>query len=306
MIIDIDDKITAKVKPYNKESILDYELNSRDNRIGEITNIATSIENKYTVDEKWIKIYDEYISLLRVYQGKEIDFLKTGIRWQLKKSLRYYLKQLPLFLLHNYPSKLNRYYSIKNKNKKLNSDEDKIPLNAYQSPSPLNELRDYISIWEKKSILWDRSVLDTRCVILNNSLDLNNKQIIKIIKHLINEFTEKWKIAIESKDKAEEKDDNNNSINLDSLINLYKTKLSDIISNNEVLLANYVIKVCYSNLSINKTLAWRGYGDYIIQNLKKNSPAQKQTQIIEVPYQTNQSQEYLGKYYQIVEVGGSI
>lgn len=36
MIIDIDDKITAKKLKYNMENIIDYELNSRDTRIGEI------------------------------------------------------------------------------------------------------------------------------------------------------------------------------------------------------------------------------------------------------------------------------
>ena len=36
MIIDVDDKITAKKLEYNMENIIDYELNSRDTRIGEI------------------------------------------------------------------------------------------------------------------------------------------------------------------------------------------------------------------------------------------------------------------------------
>ena len=36
MIIDVDDKITAKKLKYNMENIIDYELNSRDTRIGEI------------------------------------------------------------------------------------------------------------------------------------------------------------------------------------------------------------------------------------------------------------------------------
>ena len=36
MIIDIDDKITAKKLEYNMENLIDYELNSRDTRIGEI------------------------------------------------------------------------------------------------------------------------------------------------------------------------------------------------------------------------------------------------------------------------------
>lgn len=39
MTIDVDDKITAKKLEYNMENIIDYELNSRDTRIGEITNI---------------------------------------------------------------------------------------------------------------------------------------------------------------------------------------------------------------------------------------------------------------------------
>ena len=41
MIIDIDDKITAKKLEYNMENIIDYELNSRDTRIRR--------NNKYSV-----------------------------------------------------------------------------------------------------------------------------------------------------------------------------------------------------------------------------------------------------------------
>ena len=76
-IIDIDDKITAKVKTYSKESIIEYEMMSRDNRIGENTNAATSILNQYTTDAKWIKENEDNISLLRIYQGKEIDYQKN-------------------------------------------------------------------------------------------------------------------------------------------------------------------------------------------------------------------------------------
>lgn len=36
MIIDVDDKITARKLEYNMENLIDYELNSRDTRIGEI------------------------------------------------------------------------------------------------------------------------------------------------------------------------------------------------------------------------------------------------------------------------------
>lgn len=69
IILDVEDKVTAKSKPYNKENITEYEVMTRDNRIGEITNIATSIENKYTTKDEIKKLYSDYSSLLRICQG---------------------------------------------------------------------------------------------------------------------------------------------------------------------------------------------------------------------------------------------
>ena len=196
IIIDINDKISAKTKPYTKKNITEYEINSRDNRIGEITNVATSILNSYTTEEQYIKQNEDNISLLRIFQGKEIDFQKTGVRWQMNKGLRRYLKKLPYFLLYRYPNKMNTYYKLKRKNKNIESDNDKLELNAYHSPSPLNELADYIDTWEKKNILWDKTVVDTSCLILNNSLQLDDRAVIKEVKHLINEFADKWRKAL--------------------------------------------------------------------------------------------------------------
>ena len=70
IILDIEDKITAKPKKYNKENLVEYEVMTRDNRIGEITNVATSIENKYTTNEEIKELYSNYSSLLRIVQGK--------------------------------------------------------------------------------------------------------------------------------------------------------------------------------------------------------------------------------------------
>ena len=92
IILDIEDKITAKSKPYTKENLIEYEVMTRDNRIGEITNVVTGIENKYTTNDEVKQLYSDYCSLLRIFQGKEIDFLKTGFRWHMNKGLRKYLK----------------------------------------------------------------------------------------------------------------------------------------------------------------------------------------------------------------------
>lgn len=295
IIIDIEDKVTAKVKKYTKENLTDYEVNSRDNRIGEITNVATSIRNMYTTDNKWKKIYDDYVSLLRIFQGKEIDFQKTGVRWQMNKGLRRFLKQLPYFLMYNYPKKMNTYYKLKRYNKAIQDDKDKVELNAYHSPSPMNELADYIDTWEKKKIVWDRNVVDTRCLILNTKLELKDKNIIKNIKHLINEFADKWREMIKEQSSLETEGEYNPS---QILVNYYKKQLLNIVVDEE-LLANYVIKVSYSNMSISKVLAWNGYGNYIIKNLKENTPIKKRTIIVETPYKTEYSYEYLGKYYEL-------
>ena len=40
-----------------EENIIEYEVMTRDNRIGEITNVATSIENRYTTNDDIKELY---------------------------------------------------------------------------------------------------------------------------------------------------------------------------------------------------------------------------------------------------------
>jgi hypothetical protein len=302
IILDIEDKVTAQSKPYNKENIIEYEVMTRDNRIGEITNVATSIENRYTTNEDIKELYSNYSSLLRIFQGKEIDFLKTGFRWQMNKGLRKHLKQLPYFLLFNYPAKLKTYKTLSEKNKKVENKEDKIKLNAYHSPSPMNELCDYICTWEKKNILWDNNIedlVDTRCLIINNDLDLSDKKVMKVVRRYINEYADEIRNHINLH--REKSKDENHKFNMDEVVNRFKKNLSNELGLDEEIIANYVIKVSYNSFSISKSLAWAGYGDYIINNLKENSNPKRHISITEVPYKTNGSYEYLGKYYEFKE-----
>ena len=302
IILDVEDKVTAQSKPYSKENIIEYEVMTRDNRIGEITNVATSIENRYTTNTEIQKVYDNYSSLLRIFQGKEIDFLKTGFRWQMNKGLRKHLKQLPYFLLFNYPAKLKTYKTLSEKNKKVENKEDKVKLNAYHSPSPMNELCDYICTWEKKNILWDNNIedlVDTRCLIINNDLDLTDKKVIKIVRRYINEYADEIRNHINLH--REKSNDENHKFNMDEVANRFKRNLLKELGLDEEIIANYVIKVSYNSFSISKSLAWAGYGYYIIKNLKENSNPKKHISITEVPYKTNDSYEYLGKYYEFKE-----
>lgn len=82
IVIDVDDKITALKSEYNLENVIRFTLLSLDNRIGEISNVATCYLNKQTTDEEQIKKYDDYVCLLSVINGKEIFVKLVSLWWQ--------------------------------------------------------------------------------------------------------------------------------------------------------------------------------------------------------------------------------
>lgn len=294
IIIDIDDKATAVSLPYTKENLIDYEVLTRDNRIGEITNTATSIENKYTVDPEQRQRYSDFSSLLRVFQGKEIDFLKTGFRWHLNSGLRKHLKKLPYFLLYNYPDKLKTYEKLREKG---------LELNAYHSPSPMNELCEYICTWEKKHILWNRETADTGPLLRNPVLDVSDSRIRRLVRRAINDYAADLKTHLELEQ----------HFNRDALIDSHKNRLRESLGLSEEQTAEYVIAVSYGSRSISKSFAWTGYGRYLIDNLKRSSGSHFQVrispvygEIMDIPATAGAAEssgpsevyEYLGKFYQ--------
>lgn len=295
IILDIDDKKTVSKKPYITENITEYEIMTRDSRIGEITNAATSIENKYPYNKEIKKLYSDYSSLLRIIQGKEIDFLKTGFRMHMNSAIRNHMKKLPYFLLYNYPDKLKTYKNIMVCNKKIKNKDDKLPLNVYHSPSPMNELCDYICTWEKKNILWSKpkiNLADTKKLVTKDGIDLSDKQLIKKIRRFINNYAEELRECISC---------DYDISKIDLLVDKYKKKLSEELKLDEEIIANYVIFISYSTLSISKSLAWNAYGDYIVENLKNNSSSTHRVTITEAPTNVKTDYEYLGKYYYFKE-----
>lgn len=201
-------------------------------------------------------------------------------------------KKLPYFMLYRYPEKLNRYYSIAKKNKALPL-KDRVESNAYHSPSPMNELCDYIITWEKKKIKWDNSCVNTSYLLIDNSLDLSDLSLYKKIRKELNVFVDKWKFAIAQKEEYGE-------VNVTDIANKCLSVLMSIIPD-RVLLANYCVKVAYSNMSTNKSLVWQLFGDIMLENLRQNTPQRKKIKIVETQKYNPEAKEYLGKYYQMIE-----
>ena len=262
---------------------------TRDSRIGEITNAATSIENRYTTREDIQKRYSDYASLLRICQGKEIDFLKTGVRFSPGAGLRKQATQIPYFLLYHYPAKMKAYQALA---------EKQLPSNAYHSPSPMNELCRYICAWERKKILWDHECRDLaaiRALIQNGGMDLSDRTAIRICRRYINQYADEIKRQIRLQNEAD--GPQSRTFDREAITALFKEKLIRELQMEEELAANYVIKVSYASVSASKSFAWSAFGEVILSNLKRNSPPQKTRSIREVPAGTEGSLAYLGKYY---------
>lgn len=300
IIIDIEDKATAQQKQQSQENLIDYEMKSRDSFIGIITNHASSIINKRPNNDEVKKLFDDYVSLLRVQQGKEIDYIKTGVRWQLTSGIRKYGSPLPYFMLYNYPQKLEKYKKISALNKEV-PDYFKAKLNAQRSPSPMNELCEYINEWEKRKILWDNSCVNTTALIINPEQNVNDRILRRFVKHEINEFAVELKEYAKREDSIEGYVDNLVKKHKKNLNNLfYERSISYAFTYDKDIIANFVISVSYSNSAVNKTFAWMGYGDTILKNLRANSPDRKSTKIIE---SKDGTYEWLGKK-QLMQEGG--
>lgn len=292
IIVDLEDKVGAKPVPYNLDSIVTYELNSRDSRIGEITNIATSILNQYTQNEKWKKINEDNIALLRLFQGKEIDFLKTGFRWHLSKHLKDYLKKLPHFLLYNYPNKLKAYNKLRKINKELPL-EDRAQYNSFKSPSALNELCDYVCEWEQKRLKFSSTTKNSRKLLLNQNFELLDRNVMKAINGIYDSYTKELREYIEEEKKIATLYDKYGKELLEAL-----NTFSDISDEEKI---NYCIKTAYRSMGTDKTLCWFLFGEQMIENLKTNSDEKNECVIIECKKDDEDSSNFFGRYYRLVE-----
>lgn len=71
--MDVEDKVLALSEEFNKETIYNVIIRNNDNRIGDYSNYATCYHNKMVKSEEQKQRYTDYISLLSVSTGKEID-----------------------------------------------------------------------------------------------------------------------------------------------------------------------------------------------------------------------------------------
>jgi hypothetical protein len=291
IVIDVDDKITALDVQYNKEGVINYMLMSLDSRIGEISNVATCYLNKQTKDEKTKERFNDYVCLLSVINGKEIDYAKTGMRWLVPYHIAKYARPLPYFMKY-----AGYYYSKLKMFSKANCN--------------LNHLCWDVEKWQK-GIRFKRKSPDTSEYMIDKSQDWDDglyKEVEKVFIAFNKEMVElgkqsrmaenysQYKSFFEGYSKAEIQ---STDVNWDIVYEKYKAIVQAIVPNPSEL-ANYAVHLSYIKYpSKAKNFCWVITEEGLFLNLEKNREMN-----IMFPAETfdRNDTEYLGHYYRMEEL----
>lgn len=272
--IDIDDKITVESEPDTKENKLKIILRSMNSLIGETSNCATTYHNKTPKSEDQKKIYESYIDLLSVINGKSIDFCKTGVIFSIPRNIALYAKPLPYFMKY-----ASEYYG---KQKKFS-----------MSYSNMNRLCWEIEKWESK-IRFNHKYADfDYTIMLNDSIPHNEDNFNLIEAVYLNFCKEMRQLKIDEKEIC--LTNQNFRINWLYYYNLYKKKCLAICESVSEL-ANIAVCLCYEKYpKKSKKFIWQVAGDGIVQNLVQAD--------IQLPIENMDGEyEYLGRKYSLVKV----
>lgn len=296
IVIDIEDKITALKEPVNKEHIIKLLFRNLDCAIGEISNCATSYHNKKPSTDEIKQKYDNYISLLSVGNGKEIDKSKTGVSYKIPRHIAKYSKPLPYFMKYASP-----YYSTMTKWNKAWSN--------------MNHLCIDIEKWEKKCVKFkkpdrefDYSIMIAPYIPVD---DEKYKKIEKIYLEFCKEMEEIKKLASMCKEYSKYKSyfkenyPNSSQYELENwepnwnyYYDKYKKMCKDICPDKQEL-ANIVVSLCYvGHPSKSKKFMWKVAEDGILMNIY----CERIVLPMEDKYGTR---NYLGRRYYMREVYNS-
>lgn len=290
--LDIQDKITAQEVAYTIENIIEFTKKSLDSRIGEISNCASSYQNKPVKDEETKKKYDDFACLLSVINGKEIDYVKTGVRWNVPSNISKNSKPLPYFLKYKYPNQ-----------KKHNRARTK-----------MNEHCWFIEKWERK-LRFNNNFINTSHCMYDNNIPFVEERYNSIVS-IFNKFKKEYKNLKDQEKMAKNYDKykdffegyskfevENTKYNWEAFYKKYKDEFEKIVPN-QAELTNYLVELIYNKMNgAYYNLLWEVVSEGIITNLRSN----RVTPVL-VPVESNDKTgtEYLGRFYKMVEYKGAI
>ena len=272
VVIDIEDKITALAEENTKENKVKVALRGMNSLIGETSNCATGYHNKCPKSQEQKDVYERYVDLLSIINGKAIDSAKTGVIFNIPRHIAKYGKPLPYFMKY-----AGEYYGNMKKFSK--------------SYSNLNRLCWEIEKWECQ-FCWKRTYEDFDYNIMIDSAISFSQENYENIKSIYLEFcNEMRKLKL---DEFEIKKEQGLIINWNYYYDIYKKKCLNICPEKEV--ANYAVLLCYKEYPHkSKNFMWQVAGAGIIQNIKQIP--------VKMPCKNpNGDLEYLGHKYSLEEI----
>lgn len=271
IVIDIEDKVTALAEEDTKENKVKVVLRGMNSLIGETSNCATGYHNKCPKSQEQKDLYERYVGLLSVINGKAIDSAKTGVVFNIPRNIAKYGKPLPYFMKY-----AGEYYSKMRKFSK-----------AY---SNMNRLCWEIEKWER-SFRWKRTYEDFDYnIMIDISIPFSQENYDKI-KEIYFEFCKEMKeLKI---DEFEIKKEEGLVINWNYYYELYRKKCLAVCSEKEV--ANYAVSLCYRDYpNKSKKFMWKVAENGIVENIKQVP--------VKLPCKNpNGDLEYLGRKYSLEE-----
>ena len=284
VVINIDEKATAKEERINADALIhDFTFGS-DNRIGEYSNCATKWYNKTApkhnhdgtekTDEQNKAFYEmcaDNANLIAIINAKEIDSVKTHVKVNLPNYIQKKAGSYPYFM--RYAGDFYAQHSDFNKAK-----------------SNMNELCFMMEKW-KRELVWARAPKGFEWQIyINKNIDRNEqrfkalesvyKQYVAMKREISNKrhrdyeaFTADWTRKLKKAKRNHEKiprhlfhpDYSADYKNIDATIKALA--IEAVPSGAER--ANYAVEICYSVETRPKTFAWLVAGDAIARNIKQ-------------------------------------
>lgn len=296
-------------KPLNDDAVLEYEMFSLSNAIGQITNIATTFANRSNSKNDGDPTEHSFeCGLMKIWQGYEIDSQKSFHRETVPEILINAAKRQPYYLIHD-------KYGADEKNKHKFEDKNR-------ANSPINRMVKGAEKWIKSSFYDNGEVnriefenyiaptrqtyqllQDTRHFEYDDMIEIVN-QIKPIYEEWINEkkkIQEKFNPAT-VKGKEDRKEQGKMRSEAYSELNKYIRQESELICPNPSLLASAAVYIAYVLTKENMDY-WRRNDNYsfpwivaprgLITNLKLNENKNK-IDIFEVTQLNHQSREFAG------------
>jgi hypothetical protein len=263
IVIDIEDKITVEPEEDTFENRLKITMRTLSSKIGEISNYATSYHNRTPRTEEQRKIYESYIDLLSIANGKEIDKAKTGVNYSVPRHIAKYGKTLPYFMQYASP-----YYKTL---KKFNNAQ-----------SNMNRLCKDLERWDK-SFRYKRTYKDfDYTIMIDESVPVEEEHataIEELFLEFCKETAELAKLQAALRAYHKHKDEfpdyftaamaNEATVDWQYYYNLYRRKCNVVCRSHQEL-ANIAVRLCYEKYpKKNQKFMWIVAGDGILQNLKQ-------------------------------------